>query len=636
MAGRIAAWRSPRSSWRCCSPAPPARTSTRWSPRPRSRAARPEQLEALREQHALALRIHEQMERQRSREAELSALYETARDLTAIRDLDAILAAIVRRARQLLQRRHDLPLAQRRGRGRVVHEGDRRRPHAGVPRAAAAARHRPARAGGAVGGAVLHRGLPGRRALRAPRLHRHRGRRRADPRHPRRPAHRRGQGHRRAAGGAPHGPAVPGRRGRAADLVRRARRGRAGERPALRAGRAAVAAADEANAELRARNEATERAAHAHDLLTDVLLHGGGVVEVADVLARGARRPPRGVRRRGPPARRGGGPRRGPERRDRRGPGPPGRCVQAGDGPGSPSRPRARSTSARWSLRTDEPMDLPERRTLERGALVTALVLLFGRSEAEAESRVRGELLADLSSGRDLDADPAARAGPPAGRRPRRRAGDRRGRARRRSQPARARVAAGAGPRAARPRRRARGPGRRARAPSEPLRARRAAARHVSTAATVGVAACRGRRRRGSGSAWREARQSAGRAAPARARRARSATPPGSGWPGCCSAATGPQELEEFIDPTLGPVLDLRPRAGHPAGRDPRGLVRHRRRRCGRPPTGCTSTRTRSPSGSSGSASCSGSGWREPGRKLDVQLALQMVRLAQGQCELST
>ena len=60
------------------------------------------ELDALREQHALALRIHEQMDRQRSREAELTALYETARDLTAIRDLDAILAAIVRRARQLL------------------------------------------------------------------------------------------------------------------------------------------------------------------------------------------------------------------------------------------------------------------------------------------------------------------------------------------------------------------------------------------------------------------------------------------------------------------------------------------------------------------------------------------------------
>ena len=55
-------------------------------------------------------------------------------------------------------------------------------------------------------------------------------------------------------------------------------------------------------------------------------------------------------------------------------------------------------------LRTDGPLDLPERRTLERGALVTALVLLFGRTEAEAESRVRGELLVDLVSGRDLDA----------------------------------------------------------------------------------------------------------------------------------------------------------------------------------------------------------------------------------------
>ena len=42
------------------------------------------------------------MARQQAREAELSALYETASDLTAIRDVDAILAAIVRRARQLL------------------------------------------------------------------------------------------------------------------------------------------------------------------------------------------------------------------------------------------------------------------------------------------------------------------------------------------------------------------------------------------------------------------------------------------------------------------------------------------------------------------------------------------------------
>ena len=60
------------------------------------------ELERLREHRSVALRIRERMARQRQREAEMSALYETANDLTAIRDVDAILAAIVRRARSLL------------------------------------------------------------------------------------------------------------------------------------------------------------------------------------------------------------------------------------------------------------------------------------------------------------------------------------------------------------------------------------------------------------------------------------------------------------------------------------------------------------------------------------------------------
>ena len=96
------------------------RGGVRRRPRPRSRQ--------LRRQHDVALRLRELIARQRAREAELSALYETAGDLTAIRDVDAILAAIVRRARQLLRRRHDLPVAERRGRRRVVHEGHRRGP----------------------------------------------------------------------------------------------------------------------------------------------------------------------------------------------------------------------------------------------------------------------------------------------------------------------------------------------------------------------------------------------------------------------------------------------------------------------------------------------------------------------------
>ncbi|MCM0619490.1 helix-turn-helix domain-containing protein [Nocardioides bruguierae] len=50
----------------------------------------------------LALTLRDLMARRGAREAELLALYETAGDLTAIRDVDTILAAIVRRARQLL------------------------------------------------------------------------------------------------------------------------------------------------------------------------------------------------------------------------------------------------------------------------------------------------------------------------------------------------------------------------------------------------------------------------------------------------------------------------------------------------------------------------------------------------------
>ena len=48
-------------------------------------------------------------------------------------------------------------------------------------------------------------------------------------------------------------------------------------------------------------------------------------------------------------------------------------------------------------------LGLPERRTLERGAVVTALVMLLARTVAETEDRLGGELLGDL-----LDARPEA------------------------------------------------------------------------------------------------------------------------------------------------------------------------------------------------------------------------------------
>ena len=56
----------------------------------------------LRRQYDVALRLRELIATRQAREAEMRALYETASDLTAIRDVTAILTAIVRRARQLL------------------------------------------------------------------------------------------------------------------------------------------------------------------------------------------------------------------------------------------------------------------------------------------------------------------------------------------------------------------------------------------------------------------------------------------------------------------------------------------------------------------------------------------------------
>jgi PAS domain-containing protein len=53
-------------------------------------------------QLADALAVREMLERRARRERELGALYETAGDLSSLRDLDRVLVAIVRRARQLL------------------------------------------------------------------------------------------------------------------------------------------------------------------------------------------------------------------------------------------------------------------------------------------------------------------------------------------------------------------------------------------------------------------------------------------------------------------------------------------------------------------------------------------------------
>jgi sugar diacid utilization regulator len=68
----------------------------------RSRGEAPEVIAELERARTLALRVRGILDQRRRREAELSALYETANDLAALREVDAVLQAIVHRARLLL------------------------------------------------------------------------------------------------------------------------------------------------------------------------------------------------------------------------------------------------------------------------------------------------------------------------------------------------------------------------------------------------------------------------------------------------------------------------------------------------------------------------------------------------------
>ncbi|WP_433434428.1 helix-turn-helix domain-containing protein [Nonomuraea sp. CA-141351] len=68
----------------------------------RAAGAAPATIEELEQAKVEALKVRELLKRRARREAELSALYDTAGDLAALRDLDAVLEAIVHRARQLL------------------------------------------------------------------------------------------------------------------------------------------------------------------------------------------------------------------------------------------------------------------------------------------------------------------------------------------------------------------------------------------------------------------------------------------------------------------------------------------------------------------------------------------------------
>ena len=359
--------------------------------------------EAAVDQHALAMQVRERMARHRGREAELSALYDTANDLTAIRDLDTILTAIVRRARQLLHA--DMTYLS-------LNDEAEGASYMKVTDGALTPEFRELRLplGTGLLGLVAQSGAPYFTE---------------DYQSDERFVHREfidsavaGEGIRAILGVplvveghvigallAVHRTVRPFPSGEVTLLTSFAAHAAVALENArlFDSAREAVVSADRANRLLRARSESVERAAQSHDRLTDVLLHGGGATGIADVLGEvlggrvsvydeelrpvaGADDEPAGLAGAIEAARRSG------------------RSVEI-----EPGTYVAVAAAGEEHLGTlvvhGVPLEQAERRTLERGAIVTALVLLFGRTEAEAEERVRGELLTDVLSGRDLDAD---------------------------------------------------------------------------------------------------------------------------------------------------------------------------------------------------------------------------------------
>jgi len=365
--------------------------------------------DTLRREHATALRLLEQIARQRQREAELSALYDTANDLTGIRDVDAILAAIVRRARQLL--RADMTYLS-------LNDETEGASYIKVTDGSVSAEFRNLRLplGAGLLGLVAQTGAPyytddyqsdlrfqhhefidsavdleGIRAiLGVPLLVDGRviGALLAT--------------HRKVR---PFPPAevslLTSFAAHAAIALENARLFEKTE--------SALAEVDEANRQIRAHSESVETAASAHDRLTDVLLNGGGVQEVATVLADllGGSLvvlDPDGhkLAQVGTPLDLSEGSLAAAEDEARR----TGHSVKLAGSEGYVAAVLAGSEHLGTLVLHGmaKPLEPVDRRTVERGALVTALVLLFARSVAEAEERVHGELVSDLITGRDTDA----------------------------------------------------------------------------------------------------------------------------------------------------------------------------------------------------------------------------------------
>ncbi|CAM4518158.1 GAF domain-containing protein [Nocardia ninae] len=356
-----------------------------------------------------ALRVRALLERRARREAELAALFDTAGDLAGLRDVDAVLQAIVHRARRLLHADVaylTLPDPQRGDTFMRVTDGS----------GSQAFRSTRLAMGDGLGGLVAQTGMPYSTAdYFADQRFRHTAAIDSAVRE---------EGLVAILGVpmklgdqvigvlfASHRDFRPYAPEEIALLVSLAAHATIAVDSArlLTETRTALAELSAASAAMHAHYNTVERAAQAHDRMTDLVVRGGGVADVATVAADilgGALLVLDADGRRLTEI---GAPSAHEQLGDEQAVGEIaataaelGRAVVAKELWAAPGGAGSRPLC---TLVLHHPGELSpaDQRILERAALVTALLLLFQRSIAEAEGRVRGELLDDLLDGRVID-----------------------------------------------------------------------------------------------------------------------------------------------------------------------------------------------------------------------------------------
>ncbi|MEU7088778.1 GAF domain-containing protein [Streptomyces achromogenes] len=345
---------------------------------------------ALEEARLLALRVRAELEGRRRREAELSALFETAHDLAGLRDVDAVLQAIVQRARSLLGT--DVAYLS-------LNDPARGDTYMRVTEGSVSARFQQLRLG-------MGEGLGGLVAQTARPYVTDDYFEDARFQHTRViDAGVRDEGLVAILGVplmlGPHVIGVLFAADRRARVFEREQIALLGSFAALAAAaidtanlltetRSALAGLERANEIIRDRSAVIERASEVHDRLAELVLRGGGVHDVAAAVSQVLDGTVTFTEAGTAPA----------------------EALEASRAEGHAVRHGKDWIAAVAAggellgalvLRGHPGLDPVDQRTLERAAMVTSLLLLARRSAAEAEQRVRGELLDDLLDARDRD-----------------------------------------------------------------------------------------------------------------------------------------------------------------------------------------------------------------------------------------